>query len=96
MKNIRRKHTAKFKAQVALEALKEQETLSELASKYQLHPNQIATWKKAFIEGAEEIFKTKSDTKKTKQIEQEHQRMLSKIGELQMDNDFIKKNLGMK
>ena len=44
MKNIRRKHTAKFKAKVAMEAIKEQETLSELASKYHLHPNQITTW----------------------------------------------------
>lgn len=96
MKNIRRKHTTKFKAKVALEAIKEQETLSELASKYHLHPNQITTWKKAFIEGAEGIFKAKEDTKKAKQREQEHQRFLSKIGELQMDNDFLKKNLGMK
>lgn len=96
MKNIRRKHTAKFKATVAIEALKEQASLSELASKYNLHPNQISSWKKAFLEGSESIFKTKDDTKKSKLYEQELQRMLLKIGELQMDNDFLKKNLGMK
>jgi transposase-like protein len=96
MKNIRRKHTSKFKAKVAIEAIKEQESLSELASKYNLHPNQISSWKKAFLEGSEGIFKTKDDTKKSKLHEQELQRMLLKIGELQMDNDFLKKNLGMK
>ena len=96
MKNIRRKHTAKFKAKVAIEAIKEQESLSELASKYNLHPNQISSWKKVFIEGSEGIFNTKEDTKKTRQYEHDLQRMLLKIGELQMDNDFLKKNLGMR
>ncbi len=50
MKKVRRKFTAAFKTQVALEALKERQTLAALAQKFQLHPNQISQWKQEFVE----------------------------------------------
>ena len=51
-----RKHTSAFKTRVVLDAIKERETLSELAQRYQLHPTQISTWKKEFLGGAEQVF----------------------------------------
>ena len=60
MKKSRRKFDASFKAQVALEALKERETLAQLAQKYELHPNQISSWKQEFLESAASVFSGKS------------------------------------
>jgi len=51
-----RKHTAAFKTRVVLESLKERETMSELGQRFQLHPTQIATWKKNFLAGASQVF----------------------------------------
>ena len=65
MKKERRKFSAAFKAKVALEAIKEKETLQQLASKFEVHPNQITLWKKEFLEGAEQIFsKNKAEEKR--------------------------------
>jgi len=52
----RQNYSNEFKAKVAIDALKEQKTLSELAQFYQVHPNQITTWKKEFLEHAAQIF----------------------------------------
>ena len=64
MKRSRRKFDSSFKAQVAIEALKERQTLSELAVKFDLHPNQISQWKQEFLENSSLVFeqKTKSST----------------------------------
>ena len=56
MKKERRKFSASFKAKVAIEAIKEVQTLQELASKYEIHPTQIAAWKREFLEKAEHVF----------------------------------------
>ncbi len=56
MKESRRNHSPEFKARVALEALKGEETIAELAGKFEVHPNQIRKWKKALMEGAAGIF----------------------------------------
>ncbi len=64
MKNKRRKFTNKFKIQLVLEALKERETLSELAKRFELHPNQISNWNKEFLINAEQAF-TSRDKKGT-------------------------------
>lgn len=57
MKKTRRKFTASFKTKVVLEALKERQTVQELAEKHKLHPNQISAWKKEFLANAEQAFK---------------------------------------
>jgi transposase-like protein len=56
MKKTRRKFTAAFKAQVAIEALKERETLAALAVRFELHPNQISQWKQEFVETLKRCF----------------------------------------
>jgi len=56
MKRKRRHFGSKFKAKVVLEALKERETIQQLASKHELRPNQITIWKKQFLENAEQAF----------------------------------------
>ena len=85
----RRKFTSKFKTKVVLDALKDRQSLAELAQKYELHPTQISAWKKEFVEGAEQVFKSGKKSPKT-EAELERDRLLKTIGELKMDNDFLK------
>jgi len=92
MKRKRRKFSSKFKAKVALEAIKERQTLSELAEKYELHPNQITTWKKEFLSNAEEVFVKK--TSKKNDTERELAKLYQKIDQLEIEKDFLKKSLG--
>ena len=87
----KRKFTAKFKTKVVLEALKKTSTLSELAQKYELAPTQIRTWKKQFLEGAEDIFE--KPTSKKSEEEKEKDKLLRTIGTLKVENDFLKKIL---
>ena len=82
-KRTRRNHGTVFKAKVALEALKEQLSLSELASRFQAHPNQIAGWKKQLIEKATEIF-DKRKMSENLDVKELH----AKIGRLAMENDL--------
>lgn len=92
MKKTRRKFGASFKSKVAIDALKERSTLAELAKKYELHPNQISIWKQEFIEKSAMIFETKNSPKDNS-TEQDSEKLYSKIGRLEMENDFLKKNL---
>lgn len=92
MKRKRREFSSKFKAKGALEAIKERQTLSELAEKYELHPNQITTWKKEFLNNAEEVFAKK--TSKKNDTERELAKLYQKIGQLEIEKDFLKKSLG--
>lgn len=85
----RRKFTSKFKTKVVLECLKERHSLSELAQKYEIHPNQISTWKREFLDGAEQVF-TKGKKSAKSETEQEKDRLLKAIGQLKVENDFLK------
>lgn len=91
MKKSRRKFSPIFKTKVVLEALKEHLTLQEMASKFELQPNQIRTWKKEFLNNASAAFDTKS---KTDDLEKQNDQRYSKIGRLEVENDFLKKVLG--
>ena len=64
MKRSRRKFTAEFKAKVALEAIKEQKSLSELAEQFELHPNLISLWKREFLENASNVFSKNNEDKR--------------------------------
>ena len=72
----RRKFSAKFKTKVVLEALKERETLSDLGQKYEIHPQQIAKWKKEFLVNAESVF---GKGTKSKRPEEEKKDLLLKV-----------------
>lgn len=90
MKKSRRRFSPSFKAKVALEAIKDQLTLQEIASKFDIHPTQISTWKREFIENSSKAFESKS---KTDDTDKEKSALYSKIGQLQVENDFLKKVL---
>ena len=90
MKTKRRKFNATFKARVAIEALKERETLSELSRKYELHPNIISKWKKEFLDKADQVFESK---KSESDPEVDIEKLYAKIGKLEIERDFLKKNL---
>jgi transposase len=90
MKSKRQKHTGAFKAKVAIEAIQERETLSELSKRYGIHPNMITRWKKEFLERAPQLFeKTPSADKDEKDLD----KLYAKIGQLEMEKEFLKKNL---
>ena len=87
MKRTRRKFSGSFKTKIALEAIKERMTTQELASKFEVHPNQITLWKKEFLKNASSAFETKQKENKD---DMEKEKLYSKIGQLQVENDFLK------
>lgn len=87
----RRHFGAAFKAKVALEALKEQQTLAELATKYELHPNQIVDWKKQLLNGAEQVFGNGKTSTMLPQESKEKDELYRQIGQLKVENDWLKK-----
>jgi transposase len=91
-KTTRRRFTAAFKTKVCLEALKERQTIEALAKKFDIHPNQINTWKREFITKSESIFESPSDPGKESQ-DKLIESLYSRIGELSVANDFLKKKL---
>ena len=88
----RRKFTSKFKTKVVLEALKESQTLNEIATKYKLAPTQISKWKKDFLLNAETVFSSGKQSVQN-ESEQERDQLLKTIGELKVENDYLKKVL---
>ena len=92
-KRQRRKFRSEFKLKVIKEALRERLTLSELSSKYELHPNQISNWKNEFLEKAATIMDSKSSRQLENEQELELSKLYAKIGQLQIENDFLKKKL---
>ena len=93
MNNQRRKFSADFKATVALEALKEQKTVAQLAEQYELHPTQIAEWKKQVQERIAGLFGDTSGEKEVQQTEVQVEKLYAQIGQLKVENDFLKKKL---
>lgn len=87
----RRKFTSTFKAQVALEAVKENQTLAELAMRFDLSAAQIAVWKKQLAENAPGLFEGTSAASSEKSSGHDPEKLFAEIGRLKMENDLLKK-----
>jgi len=87
----RKKHSKELKARIALDAIKGQKTMSELASEYGVHSNQIGKWKKQLLESAPDIF-TREKDKEAEKKEVERNRLYKKVGQLQIEVDWLKKD----
>ena len=88
---MRRTFDSKFKARVALEAIKNEKTIAEIANQYEVHPNQVSQWKKQALEGFQQIF---ADGRR-KQSKEKHEitrdDLLKEIGQLKVENAFLQK-----
>ena len=94
MTRKRRNFSPEFKAKVAKEALKEELTMAELAKRFDVHPNMISNWKNEVLDNLQGIFSSKSriaDTSREENTKDLH----AKIGQLTIENDFLKKGLGL-
>ena len=85
--------SAAFKKKVALEAIREEKTLNEIAKEYDVHPVQVCKWKKELLDGAEVVFN--SDKKKSFDHTEKVASLERKIGQLAMENEWLKKKLGL-
>lgn len=88
----RRKFSSEFKTKVVIESLKERHTLAELATKYEVHANQISSWKQDFLASCHTLFDTKTK-QADKDFEAERNTLLRKIGALEIEKDYLKKKL---
>ena len=89
MRRTRRQFTAAFKARVALEAIRELETLNEIAVRFEISPIMISRWKKEFLENSSKAFK--GEKKEKPSVDEE--KLYAQIGQLKVENDFLKKSL---
>ena len=90
--NKRKRYSAEFKAKVALDAIKEQKTLSDLSNQYQIHSVQISNWKKQLLDGSALIFKNSTNNNQKKQQNLEAH-LYQEIGRLKIELDWLKKKL---
>ena len=87
---MKKTYDSKFKSRVALEAMRGELTIAEIASKYQIHPNQVQRWKQRLIEGASDIFASSSERKAERKKPYTEDDLKKKIGRLEVENDFLR------
>ena len=93
MAKIRKKHAAEFKAKVAMAAIRNEETMAEMAARFGVHPTMIAKWKKALLDGAADIFD--KHHKNQKQSDATIYELYRQIGQLKVERDFLSKKLSL-
>jgi transposase-like protein len=93
LKNHRKVYEGAFKARVVLEALQGNQTLAEIASEYEIHPVQIVHWKKRVLDVLPEILSRKFHRSSAQEQEELQNELYKQIGELKVENEFLKKNL---
>lgn len=96
MKKTRRQHSADFKSKVAIEALREQKTMSQICESYSLHANQISEWKKTMLEQGYQLFEKGVDKRSMLSeldLDALQAPFLEQIGLLQMEMSYLKKKL---
>jgi len=93
-KVTRKRHSAEFKARVALEAIKGEQTLAEIGAKHGVHLTMVAAWKKAAIDGLTATFGAKAESSAASVSETEVARLHAKIGQLVVERDFLAKASG--
>ena len=89
----RKRYSAEFKAKIALEAIRGEQTINELASRYELHPNMITTWKRQAIENMAAAFSSAKE-RNSKSDEAQIKELHAKIGQLTVERDFLAKAFG--
>lgn len=95
MANARKKHSAEFKVKVAMAAIREEGTIAELASKHQVHANQIHKWKKIVTDGVGSLFEGERKAARSEAADKEKLKELhAKIGQLTMERDFFRERSG--
>ena len=92
MSKKRKQHSSQFKAKVALAAVQNEETTAQLASRFDIHPTMISTWKRQLLDSAAELFD--KNQKSRKQVEGQLDELYRQIGQLKVENDFLARKLG--
>ena len=93
MAGKRRRFTAEFKARVALEALRERDSVQAIAARHELQPNQVSTWKRQLLDAVPEVFATDGSRRLAKEHEAKIHDLRAKIGELTVERDFLRRGL---
>jgi len=89
----RRNLSAAFKAKVAIAAIKGHKTINEIASEFEVHPNQVSNWKKKLMDGAMDVFSGK-EKKREKDFDEEREKLYQQIGKMKVEVDWLKKKTG--
>lgn len=93
MSKTRRTFSDDLKFKIVIEAIKGHRQISEIATEFDVHPNQITTWKRQFLENGPSVFSKKKDSR-VQDLEEKEEDLYKKIGQQQVELDFLKKSLG--
>ncbi len=92
----KQRRSAAFKRKVAIEALREQKTVNQIAKEFDVHPVQVSQWKKELLNGAESVFETKKNhARLQKEVAAEKAALQQKVGQLTIEIDWLKKKLNL-
>jgi len=89
----RKSYSPEFKAKVAIEAIKGEKTISQIASEFDVHPILVSKWKKQFLENSHKVFS--SGGNKEKELQKTIDELYKQIGQLKVERDFLSKKLGL-